>query len=54
MLSTGSLKGAPLLASCDSDIFALVAANGRAMVNTKRSAGGGIQNRNPATTEGVI
>ncbi len=30
MLSTGSMKDAPLLASSDSDIFALVAANGRA------------------------
>jgi len=30
MLSTGSLKDAPFLASSDSDIFALVAANGRA------------------------
>jgi hypothetical protein len=30
MLSTGSLKDARLLASSDSDVFSLVAANGRA------------------------
>ena len=39
MLSTGSLNDAPLLASSDSDIFALVAANGRAMDKSKDSAG---------------
>jgi len=38
MLSTGSLKDAQLLASSDSDIFALVAANGRAMDKNKDSA----------------
>jgi len=39
MLSTGSLKDAQLLASSDSDIFALVAANGRAKDKNKDGLG---------------
>jgi hypothetical protein len=35
MLSTGSLKDAQLLPSSDSNVFSLVAANGRAMVKSK-------------------
>jgi len=39
MLSTGSLKDAQLPASSDSDIFALVAANGRAKNKSKSGLG---------------